>query len=314
MSPTWLPRIALAALTVAAVAAAIPLVRYASWRRALSATVGGDSRLLVTTRGPVEFLTLGDTTAGVPVLWLHGNPGGYDQLSRAVLARAEFGDGLHSIVPSRPGYLRTPLSSGATPEEQAHLFAALLDSLGIPRVAVVGVSGGGPSALQFARLYPARTSTLTLVFAITSRTPPDPVGRRQRLMDAIGLDDWYTWRFSTRFATIPDFDPADTAMVRSAEALLASTVPRARRRAGDDNDQHQFDRPEGWPIDGITAPTLILAGTRDITVPIAQAEFAQAQIPGARLVRVAGDHNAQLTHAREVGGTVRTFILEQAAR
>lgn len=314
MSLAWLPRIALAALTVGAAAAAIPLVRYATWRRSLAATVGRDSRLLVTARGPVEFLTLGDTTAGVPVLWLHGNPGGYDQLSRAVLARAEFSEGLHSIVPSRPGYLRTPLASGATPEEQAHLFAVLLDSLGIPQVAVVGVSGGGPSALQFARLYPSRTRALALVFAITGRTPPDPVGRRQRLMDAIGLDDWYTWRFSTRFASIPDFDPSDTAMVRSAEALLASTVPRARRRAGDENDQRQFDRPDGWSLDGIAAPTLILAGTKDITVPMSHAEVAQARIPGARLVRIAGDHNAQLTHAREVWGAVRAFVLEQAAR
>jgi pimeloyl-ACP methyl ester carboxylesterase len=39
------------------------------------------------------------------------------------------------LAVSRPGYLGTPLSSGRDPREQADLFAALLDALGIDRVA-----------------------------------------------------------------------------------------------------------------------------------------------------------------------------------
>lgn len=47
------------------------------------------------------------------------------------------------IIPSRPGYLRTPLSVDRTPKEQAEALAALLDTLKIDKVAVVGGSGGG---------------------------------------------------------------------------------------------------------------------------------------------------------------------------
>jgi pimeloyl-ACP methyl ester carboxylesterase len=46
-------------------------------------------------------------------------------------------------------------------------LASLLDLLGIERVAVVGVSAGGLSALQFALRHPGRTAALVLVAAIT---------------------------------------------------------------------------------------------------------------------------------------------------
>jgi pimeloyl-ACP methyl ester carboxylesterase len=41
---------------------------------------------------------------------------------------------------------------------QANLFAATLAVLRINRVAVVGVSAGGPAALEFARRYPSRSA------------------------------------------------------------------------------------------------------------------------------------------------------------
>lgn len=309
----WLPRVTLVAAALTATVATVQVLRFVIWRRSVTAGLSTDSELIVTARGPIEFIRLGDSS-GVPVLWLHGNPGGYDQLARTMLADSAMRDGLASVVVSRPGYLRTPLESGATPVEQAHLFAALLDSLGIDRVAVVGVSGGGPSALQFARLYPKRTRSLVLAFAVTRRIPPDPIGRRHRLAGALGLGDWVTWKVADRFEHLHGFDPADTAMVRSARALLASTVPRSARRAGDLNDQRQFDRPDGWPIDGIRAPTLVIAGTEDTTVPFAHAGFAKQMIRDSRLVMIEGDHSASTTRAREVEGAIRGFVLRRARR
>ena len=58
--------------------------------------------------------------------------------------------GYRVLTPDRPGYLGTPIVNGGTPERQADLAAALLDTLGIDRVAVVGLSAGGPGAIQFA--------------------------------------------------------------------------------------------------------------------------------------------------------------------
>ena len=78
---------------------------------------------------------------------LHGGPGGHDQgFAAASLARAGYG----VIAPSRPGYLRTPLSTGRTFEEQADALAALLDALEVDRVVPYGVSAGGPPTIHFA--------------------------------------------------------------------------------------------------------------------------------------------------------------------
>jgi pimeloyl-ACP methyl ester carboxylesterase len=48
-------------------------------------------------------------------------------------------------------------------------MAALLDTLNISKAVVIGVSGGGPTALQFALRHPHRSSALVMVAAITKR-------------------------------------------------------------------------------------------------------------------------------------------------
>jgi pimeloyl-ACP methyl ester carboxylesterase len=93
-----------------------------------------------TAAGPVEYdLTPGD---GPIVLASHGGWGGLDQARVLLDWLAPAGYRLLSV--SRPGYLATPLSSGRTMEEQADLFAALLDTLGIDAAGVLAVSSGGP--------------------------------------------------------------------------------------------------------------------------------------------------------------------------
>src|SRR5215211_5396257 len=86
-------------------------------------------RVIDTAAGAVEFdLTEGE---GPVVLTSHGGFGGVDQ------ARVMLGwlDPAHYQLLSvlRPGYLNTPLASGRSIEEQADLFAAVLDALGVER-------------------------------------------------------------------------------------------------------------------------------------------------------------------------------------
>ena len=55
---------------------------------------------------------------------------------------------------------------------------------------------------------------------------------------------------------------------------------------------------------GSVVATLVLAGTEDQNVPISHAAHAKERIRGARVVMLPGDHNAQVTRAREVWGAV----------
>ena len=79
---------------------------------------------------------------------------------------------------SRPGYLGTPLRSGRTFEQQADLFAALLDALGVDRAAVVTLSAGGPAGYLLAARHPDRVSALVALSSVTGRYDmPETAGR-----------------------------------------------------------------------------------------------------------------------------------------
>jgi pimeloyl-ACP methyl ester carboxylesterase len=100
--------------------------------------------------GDIEYAVQGRS---LPVLLVHGAGGGYDQ--GLLIGENYVGDGYRFIAPSRFGYVRSSIPENGSPAAQADAYAALLDSLGIERVAVVGFSGGGPSALQFALRHPS---------------------------------------------------------------------------------------------------------------------------------------------------------------
>src|SRR5215208_6881545 len=108
---------------------------------------------IVTTEefGDIEYAVQGK---GLPVLLVHGAGGGYDQ--GLLIGENYVGDGHRFIAPSRFGYVRSSIPENGSPAAQADAYAALLDTLGVERVAVVGFSDGGPSALQFALRYPER--------------------------------------------------------------------------------------------------------------------------------------------------------------
>lgn len=118
------------ALAIAVVLVAVLV--YARFRRdmrmAQERLQGGGSQVIETDCGPIEYATFGQ---GDPVLVVHGIFGGFDQ--GLVIARGNVGEGFRSIVPSRFGYLGTPLPRDASPATQADAFAYLLDALGVEK-------------------------------------------------------------------------------------------------------------------------------------------------------------------------------------
>jgi pimeloyl-ACP methyl ester carboxylesterase len=87
--------------------------------------------------------------------------------------------GYSVLVPSRPGYGRTPLRTGRSPAGFADAAAELCQRLGIERlVAVVGVSAGGPTAVTMAARHPRLVERLLLLGAVGFGPYPD---RRTRL-------------------------------------------------------------------------------------------------------------------------------------
>ena len=156
----WFGRGFLVFLPLFVLCAVVAYAKFWHWRSEITNGLTANSSVIQTARGPIEYATLGQ---GSPVLIVHGTPGGYDQIYEmlALTQPASDAPGTRAIIPSRPGYLRTPLYVGKTPEQQADAFAALLDALHIhQKVGVIGGSGGGPSAIRFVLQYPDRCAAL----------------------------------------------------------------------------------------------------------------------------------------------------------
>src|SRR5262245_51969805 len=107
------------------------------------------TRVIETGCGPVEYSEAG---TGEPVLYFHGTGVTGDVMLTVERRMTE--DGFRLVVPNRPGYGKTPLSPHRSAADCANVAAALLDSLGLRRVGVMGSSGGAAFALSFAINHP----------------------------------------------------------------------------------------------------------------------------------------------------------------
>jgi pimeloyl-ACP methyl ester carboxylesterase len=119
--------------------------------RARARVAAMPSNTLTTRWGPVEFV---DEGSGVPVFVSHGVLGGHDNIRD--LTDLWIGCDYRAIGPSRFWYLGSAMPDNANPADQADCYAALLDHLGLKRVVALGLSAGGPAAIQLALRHPPR--------------------------------------------------------------------------------------------------------------------------------------------------------------
>lgn len=300
----WIVRMAVGLLSLVLAVAVALLGGFLFWRSGIERQLRTGSTVMQTERGPVEYAEIGH---GPAVLVIHGTPGGYDLWFNTLEATHAARDGLRYILPSRPGYLRTPLSDGATPAEQADVLAALLDRLHIAKAAVVGVSGGGPSALQFALRHPDRCTAIILEEAVirslnepTSNLPRSTLAAANRDLEIYGM---YLG------AGLYGLEPKYAQSMRVARAQLLASAPYALRKAGVLNDLTQEAHIPNWPLNHIHCPTLILQGTADQNVPPADAEYAHTQIVGSQLREFPrADHLMVIFRSQELRSIVEGFI------
>jgi pimeloyl-ACP methyl ester carboxylesterase len=299
--PVRLAAIAIAALLVAGVVAA--LLAFERWRDERLLDLVKGSSLVLLKDGPVEYVRKGE---GPAILVFHDFLGGYDQ----GLALASFlpTGGFTLISPSRPGYLRTPLASGLTPEAFADSAARLLDSMRIENAAVLAFGAGGPTAIEFARRHPSRTRALVMVAAAPARIPPvhgvapTPQAVAEALTGDVGawiFDLLARHRpalaldaaFSILSTAGPQARAARTDLVLDRPAQLASfralvdaSTPLSPRESGLRNDLLQLRAHPRIDHRQITCPALFVLGAADPFVEAAAAEAPQHAMPSAKIL------------------------------
>jgi pimeloyl-ACP methyl ester carboxylesterase len=277
---------------------------YRVWQRKEIARIHENGVVIDTPVGPIEYQVSGH---GPAVIYAHGTPGGYDQ----GIAFKKFldPDNCMLISPSRPGYLRTPRTSGPSPEEQADLYVALLDALHIHKASVIGFSGGGPSALQFALRYPERCQSLIMIGGIVRRHDYEerlstlPLGKRlfSRLIEYLMVCEPFLYLVLPITRVIPRGS--------AVAGMLCSGTAYHLRKDGYDNDRQSFAALRNAPWEQITVPTLVVHGTEDEDVPFDDALFLAGKLQRVTLLALEkGDHSSFYTHSRVVMPMIRKFI------
>jgi pimeloyl-ACP methyl ester carboxylesterase len=119
------------------------------------------SQLAQTSKGRIEYTWLGN---GPVVLVCHGTS---SNCFSTEMTKPLIDAGFRVLMPSRPGYGRTPSSLGKSATDASKALVALLDDLGIQSCSVIAISGGGPTGLVLASSYPQRVNRLILLEAIS---------------------------------------------------------------------------------------------------------------------------------------------------
>lgn len=300
----------------------LSLLVYFSYRADLdraNESIASGSLVADTPCGPIEYVVAGE---GPPVLVVHGAGGGFDQ--GMTFAAALQRQGFRVIAMSRFGYLRTPLPVDASAAAQADTHACLLDALHIQRAAIIGVSAGAPSSIQFALRHPRRTSALVLLVPATYAPRPGdapplktPAGT-QFMFDTALRSDFLMWaaskvahRTMTRaiLATPPELvagaSPDEQAR---AVQMLDRILPVSSRRKGLLNDAKVTSSLSRYDLELITAPTLSISAADDLFGTYEGARYSAEHIPDARFIGYQSGGHLWIGHHKEVVAEIAGFL------
>jgi 2-hydroxy-6-oxonona-2,4-dienedioate hydrolase len=292
-----------------------------AWER-----ISEGSRIFQTTHGPIEYAVAGE---GPPVLVVHGAGGGYDQGMDFAAPLLESGHQL--IAVSRFGYLRTPVPPDASPVAQADAYTELLDALRVGRVAVVGLSAGGPSSMQFALRYPDRTAALVLLAPAAypshqeKRTggaiPSGGKAAAKLVFDAALRSDFLFWAaprlapramFPLLLGTLPGvISGAGPAERARADLVRDGLLPFSQRRLGVMNDAAITPFLPRYDLEKIKAPALILNAADDVYGTWDGARYSAEHIPGARFVGYPTGGHLLIGHMEDAVSRITDFLKAQ---
>jgi pimeloyl-ACP methyl ester carboxylesterase len=184
---------------------------------------------------------------------------------------------------------------------------ALLDGLGIERVALAGWSMGGFVAQSLVRVAPARVTSLALISTHTGG--PDCVdadpGVFQRLIDHSGTPREQATRLISLLFP-PDRAPEADERFGDIVATVRAALPERVLFMQEEALVAWHGRPTSLSVADPATPTVVVHGGSDTVVPLANAEVLARFHPGARVEVLADCAHAPM--AQEPGAVAEAIL------
>jgi 3-oxoadipate enol-lactonase len=220
--------------------------------------------------------------SGEPLLLIQGMSGTHLAWGEPFLSRLE--PDFDCVVFDNRGIGNSADAAGEfTTADLAADALAVMDAAGLETAHVLGISMGGMVAQQLALAAPERLRTLTLGCTYpggegSSLIAPEDAGPLMEAMASANLDQVIRAMYEVNLSPGFRVDDANFAPFKA----MAEALPARQRTV-----QLQMGAVVGHDTQArlaeIAAPTLVIHGTEDKMIPVANGELIASLIPGARL-------------------------------
>jgi pimeloyl-ACP methyl ester carboxylesterase len=256
-----------------------------------------------TSDGRVLLVLEAGVSDGAPVLVHNGTPNSRLLFDPTIDAAKR--QGIRLIAYDRPGYGGSSRHAGRTVADCANDVRAIARALGLDRLAVWGISGGGPHAIACAALLPELVPAVAVLASLapwgadgldyfagmgelnvedvklllndppTAREKCEQDRKEMLAMDPAELHEFLKTLLS----------PVDAAVLTGAFAdFLVDSTRSGMARTSDGwwDDEVAFMEPWGFEFESIRTPVLLRHGRQDRFVPYGHGEWLARNIPGVQ--------------------------------
>lgn len=252
---------------------------------------------------PPNFVDIGDTTVayrrkgqGEPVVFLHG--AGFTRMWLPMYER--MAASVDFIAPEHPGMGETPLPDWIDSFDDITLhYDAFFNRIGLDRFHLVGYSGGGWMAAEYASFFHHRLKSLVLLTPVGINVPEHPVPN----IFTLRPDDLFSRLFND-FTKIGDFIPDESNPAELAH--LGQEVAALERLMG---NPFRYNMKLPRRLENIRCPALVIKAGDDKLVPPQVVERYSDILPNVQIVTLpTASHGLAVEQPDQVAGAITAFI------